>query len=200
MEISAVILAGGRSRRFGQQPKAMAILGGASLLEHVIERLLPQVSTMALSVEQRNPLFNTFSLDQIEDPEPGVQGPLPSLLAALKWLREKNHGQWLQLAPCDTPFLPHDLVGRLAIHVGAQAASGCIPSFRGELQPTCGLWNISLLEKVDAAVKEGMRGFKEFLDANPVSILDWPEPQAGSPNPFFNVNTPAHLREAERSL
>ena len=200
MDTAAVILAGGRSRRFGQQPKALAILGGTSLVEHVIERLLPQVSTMALSVEQRNPLFNTFSLDQIEDPAPGVQGPLPSLLASLRWLSEKNHAQWLQLAPCDTPFLPLDLVGRLSIHAGSQSASGCIPSFRGEIQPTCGLWNISLLDSVEAAVNDGMRGFKEFLDVNPVSVLDWPEPLSGSPNPFFNINTPAHLRQAERSL
>jgi molybdopterin-guanine dinucleotide biosynthesis protein A len=200
MDTAAVILAGGRSRRFGQQPKALAILGGTSLIEHVIERLSPQVASMALCVDQRNPLFNTFNLDQIEDPEPGVQGPLPSLLAALEWLRDKGEAEWLQLAPCDTPFIPKDLVGRLSIHAGVKASNGCIPSFRGALQPTCGLWHVSLLDTVEQAVEEGMRGFKQFLDVHPVSVLEWPEPLAGSPNPFFNVNTPAQLQQAERML
>ncbi|MDX1556713.1 MAG: NTP transferase domain-containing protein, partial [Xanthomonadales bacterium] len=70
MEAVGVILAGGRSRRFGSRPKALAILGGVTLIEHVIERLSPQVSDMALSVEQRNPMFNTFGFEQVVDPEP----------------------------------------------------------------------------------------------------------------------------------
>ena len=200
METAAVILAGGQSRRFGQQPKALSILGGASLIEHVIERLSPQVSAMALSVASRNPLFNTFGLDQIEDPVPGSQGPLPALYASLKWLRAQETIEWLQLAPCDAPFIPKDLVGRLGIQVGAHDSRGCIPIFRGELQPTFGLWHVSLLSAVEQAVDQGLQGFKQFLEIHPLSTLDWPEPLAGSPNPFFNINTPAHLQQAERML
>ena len=68
MEVAAVILAGGRSRRFGQLPKALSSLGGTPLLGHVIERISPQVVALALSVETRNPLFNAYGLEQIEDP------------------------------------------------------------------------------------------------------------------------------------
>ena len=181
-------------------PKALSILGGASLIEHVIERLSPQVAAMALSVESRNPLFNTFGLDQIEDPVPGSQGPLPALLATLKWLRSQETIEWLQLAPCDAPFIPKDLVGRLGIQVGAHDSRGCIPRFRGESQPTFGLWHVSLLSAVEQAVDQGMRGFRQFLDIHPLSTLEWPEPLAGMPDPFFNVNTPAHLKQAERML
>ena len=200
MVVAAVILAGGQSRRFGQLPKAVANLGGVPLLVHVIERLSPQVSALALSVETRNPLFNSYGLDQIEDPTPGSNGPLPALLASLKWLRSQETCEWLQLAPCDTPFIAPDLVGRLGMQVGAQDSRGCVPRFRGELQPTFGLWHVSLLSAVEQAVSQGMRGFKEFLEAHPVSELDWPEPFAGSPDPFFNINTPAHLEQAERML
>lgn len=200
MDVTAVIMAGGQSRRFGQQPKALASLGGVPLLVHIIERLSPQVSALALSVESRNPLFNSFGLDQIEDPAPGSHGPLPALLAALRWLRAQEGSEWLQLSPCDTPFIPTGLVGRLSIHVGAQDSRGCVPRFRDELQPTFGLWHVSLLSAVEQGVAGGMRGFKEFLDVHPVSILDWPEPLAGAPNPFFNINTPAHLKQAERML
>lgn len=200
MEAAGVILAGGRSRRFGSMPKALAILGGVSLIEHVIERLSPQVTAMALSVEKRNPLYNTLDLEQIEDPEPGIQGPLPALLAALQWARDRGDTEWVQLAPCDTPFLPRDLVGRLALHVRAQQAMACIPKFRGQIHGACGVWNIALAGEVERAVGQGLRGFKEFLQVSPAALLDWPEPQAGAPDPFFNVNTPAHLRQAERAL
>lgn len=200
MEVCAVVLAGGKSRRFGQQPKALAILGGVSLIEHVINRLVPQVAALAISVETRNPLFNTFEAEQIEDPEPGGQGPLHALLGALRWLNAQAGPEWVQLAPCDTPFIPKDLVGRLGMHTGARGASACIPRFRGELHPACGLWKLDLLEPVQAAVEEGIRGFKEFLEHHPQAILDWPEPHAGAADPFFNVNTPAHLKAAERML
>lgn len=199
MEPAGIILAGGRSRRFGSQPKALAILGGVSLIQHVIERLSPQVAALALSVEQRNPLYNTFGLPQIEDPEPGVKGPLPALLAGLRWAGDQGGSEWLQVAPCDAPFLPTDLVGRLALHLRAQSAAACVPRFRGELQGACGLWNVSLVDVLEQAVRDGKRGFREFLEDHPVAVLDWPEPLAGAPDPFFNVNTPAQLQQAERA-
>lgn len=200
MEVAGVILAGGQSKRFGQLPKAVSSLGGAPLLIHVIERLSPQVSALALSVESRNPLFNSYGLDQIEDPSPGSQGPLPALLSSLRWLRSLETTEWLQLAPCDSPFLPQDLVGRLGVQVGVKDARGCIPEFRGELQPTFGLWHLSLLSAVEQAVSQGMRGFKDFLNVHPVSVLEWPEPLSGPKNPFFNINTRNHLQQAERML
>jgi molybdopterin-guanine dinucleotide biosynthesis protein A len=160
----------------------------------------PQVSSIALSVDQRNPLFNALNLPQIEDPEPGVQGPLPALLAALRWVRESGKAPWLQLAPCDTPFIPQNLVGRLSLHAGARDSAACVPRFRGQLHPACGLWNLSLLEAIETAVADGKRGFKEVLDLPPLAVLDWPEPHAGAPDPFFNVNTPADLRAAERAV
>lgn len=197
-------MAGGRSRRFGSQTriqtKALAILGGVSLIEHVIERLSPQVVAMAIGVERRNPIFNTFNLPQIEDPQPGIQGPLPALLSALQWLHDEGSAEWLQLAPCDTPFIPRDLVGRLGLHAGAQGAQGCVPRFRGEIHGACGLWNVGLLPAVERAVQGDLRGFKAFLEVHPLPLLDWPEPHAGAPDPFFNINTPGDLRQAERAL
>ena len=200
MEVAAVILAGGQSRRFGQLPKAMANLGGTSLIERVIGRLSPQVTAMAIGVDVINPLFNSFGLHQVEDPSPGSNGPLPALMAGLKWVRDQGQCEWLQLAPCDSPFLPDDLVGRLLTHTGAKNSHACVPRLRGELQPACGLWHVSLYSPVEQAVGSGLKGFKQFLDIHPASVLNWPEPAAGSPDPFFNINTPAHLQEAQRSI
>lgn len=200
MEPTGIILAGGRSRRFGSRPKALAILGGVALIEHVIERLSPQVSALAIGVDQRNPMYNTFGLEQVEDPEPGVQGPLPALLSGLRWARDTASAEWLQLAPCDTPFLPTDLVGRLALHVKAQQVEACVPRFRGEIHGACGLWSVRLIAPLERAVQSGVRGFKEFMADQPVSVLEWPEPHAGAPDPFFNINTAAELRQAERQV
>ncbi len=200
MEVAGLILAGGRARRFGEMPKAFAILGGVALIEHVIERLSPQLMALALSVNERNAMFNTLALEQIEDPEPGQNGPLAALLSGLRWLHSRGDAEWLQLAPCDTPFIPTDLVGRLALHVKSQQSLGCVPRFRGQLHPVCGLWSTKLIPAVEDAVQAGIKGFKEFLDVHPVAVLEWPEPYAGAPDPFFNVNTPAQLQQAEREL
>lgn len=200
MDVAGLILAGGRARRFGEMPKALAILGGVAMIEHVIERLSPQVFALVLGVEERNPLFNALALEQIADPEPGKKGPLAALLSGLRWLQARGDGSWLQLAPCDTPFLPTDLVGRLALHVKSQQAQGCVPRFRGQLHPACGLWNVSLIPALEQSLEEGITGFKAFLERHPMALLDWPEPHAGAPDPFFNVNTPQHLQQAERAL
>lgn len=171
-----------------------------SLLEHVVERLLPQVSSVALSVERRNPMFNTFGLEQVEDPEPGANGPLPALLAGLRWLKSQGNAEWLQLAPCDTPFLPRDLVGRLGLQAAGSSAPVCVPRFRGEVHGTCSLWRLEALETVEAAVADGVQGFKAFFEDHPVATLDWPEPHAGAVDPFFNINKRTDLERAEQLI
>ena len=195
----AAILAGGRSRRFGGERKALVSLKGQPLIQHVIDRLTPQVSLLALSVDQKNPAFDYLGFQQIEDPEPGVEGPLPALLASLRWLKGRDGADWLQLAPCDTPFLPDNLSRRLMQAALREGTPGAVPSSGEELQPACALWHRDLLDDVEQAVARGMKGFKEFLQLQPLATLRWPATPADR-DPFFNINTPEDLSRAEEYL
>ncbi len=194
--LAGVILAGGRSRRMGGGFKALAPLGGKPLIEHAIDRLQPQVSSLVLSVEKCVPEFEAFGLPQVEDPAPGSRGPLGGLLSAL--VNMEKGCDWMLLAPCDAPFLPFELADRLLNCALDDGQAGCVVRYDGEIQPTFSLWHRCQLPRLEEAVlEEGMAGFKQFLRGTPLAILDW---EPADLSPFFNINDPDALAEAARLL
>jgi molybdopterin-guanine dinucleotide biosynthesis protein A len=194
--LAGVILAGGRSRRMGGGFKALAPLGGKPLIRHVIDRLLPQVRSLVLSVEKHVPDFEVFGLPQVEDPSPGSRGPLGGLLSALANMEVGC--DWMLLVPCDAPFLPFELAQRLLGCALGDEQMGCVVRYDSEIQPTFSLWHRRLLPRLEEAVlEEGMAGFKQFLRDTPVAILEW---EPSDPSPFFNINDPDALLEAARLL
>jgi molybdopterin-guanine dinucleotide biosynthesis protein A len=190
-----VILAGGGSRRMGGRPKSLLPLAGQTLLQHVIERVRPQVGKLLLSVRRPSDELAAFGLPMVPDPQPGA-GPLAALLAVLGELEEGQ--DWLLLVPCDAPFLPRSLAANLLSRALESGLPGAVVRYRDQLQPTFSLWNRSLLPRLEQAVTdEDMRGFKQFLGVSQLAVVDWP---ASEPPPFFNINDAAALRQAERLL
>ena len=173
--------------------KALAPLGGVPMLQHVIDRMQGQVDVLFLSVERPLPVFEPFGLEQVPDPLPGSRGPLGGLASVLRRASEGG-SEWLLLAPCDAPFLPHDLASRLH----GVAASECLPVAVARddsgLQPAFSLWHRDVLANIDRAVRSGMAGFRQFLEGNPHAAVDWPEVD---PAPFFNINDHAALERAK---
>jgi molybdopterin-guanine dinucleotide biosynthesis protein A len=193
---AGVVLAGGRSRRMQGQTKALVDLGGKPLMQHVIDRLEPQVSSLSLSVDSENPELERFGLPQLPDPRQGSRGPLGGLLAALEALPQGI--DYLLLTPCDAPFLPLDLAQRLMQHLLLSGQAACIVRYEDELQPTFSLWHRRLLPDVRGAVlDQGLAGFKQFLGWAYLSVLDWATEEV---SPFFNVNTPEDLAQAHLVL
>ena len=193
---TGVILAGGRSSRMGGQPKALIELNGLPLIQHVIDRMLPQVSSLMLSVERENERLEPFGLPQVVDLRQGSKGPLGGLLSALEALPKDSDR--LLLVPCDAPFLPLDLGYRLAEWAALSSLPGCVVRYEGELQPTFSLWHQDLLPELRVAVlDDGLGGFKQFFSRVCLSVLEW-EPSKESP--FFNINTPADLERAGHLL
>lgn len=205
---AGVILVGGQSRRMGGGDKALMPLGGKPLLQHVIDRMAPQVDGLALGVERISPRLVAFGLPQLPDAQPGHRGPLHGLLAAMRHFASRS--RWLLLAPCDAPFLPGDLADRLLACAVASAAPAACVSWDGELQPTFSIFHCELLPQLEQAVMvEGQAGFKRFLRAAGAARCEWPaSPEAGveasveaaAPPPFFNVNDPAALELARAWL
>lgn len=176
--------------------KAFALLAGRPLLQHVIDRLVPQTTFLMLSVERTEPALNRFGLTQVPDPALGSNGPLGGLLSALEALPAGC--DWLLLAPCDAPFLPADLADRLLACARERGSPGAVARYLQELQPTFSLWHRQVLTQLrEAVLRQGMGGFKAFLAVHPLPAVDWAE---GEIPPFFNVNTPDDLLEAETLL
>lgn len=192
---AGVILAGGRSRRMGGVNKALAPLSGKPLLQHVIDRVRPQVCDLYLSVETPTDALAEFGLALVADPQPDA-GPLAGLLSVLQETASAH--EWLLLAPCDAPFIPRDLAPRLLQAALQSGTSGAIVRYLSEPQPTFSIWNRSLLAHLERAVlSDKMTGFKQFLRVIELAVLDWP---GSEPSPFLNINDQDDLRKAGRLL
>ncbi len=140
-DILGVILAGGRSRRFGGGDKGFADLGGQPVLVHVIERFRPQVGRLILNANGDVGRFACFGLEIVADQDHPEQGPLSGVLAAIDWAdRHAPNYRAVATVATDVPFLPPDLIERLDAGRGDGVA---IAVSAGRRHPTIALWPIS---------------------------------------------------------
>ena len=184
--IAGIVLAGGRATRMGGGDKALLPLGGRALLAHVLARLGPQVGAVAISANGDPARFAGFGLPVLADTVPGLPGPLAGVLAGMDWAAGLGMERLLCVAG-DTPFLPVDLVARLGAHPFAMAES------LGRRHPTVALWPVALRDDLRAALDGGEHRVGRFaMDHGAVGVaFDAPQ------DPFFNINTPEDLAEAE---
>jgi len=193
-----VVLAGGLARRMGGGDKPLRLLAGRPLLDHVLERLKPQVAACAINANGDVARFAAYALPVIPDPLPDHPGPLAGILAALDWAAT-THPQcpWVLTVPGDGPFLPPDLAERLH---AARAASGipmaCAAS-GGHTHPPIALWPTALRHALRDALLGGERKIDRWTARHGVAVATWVDTHG---DPFFNANTPEDLAEAERRL
>jgi molybdopterin-guanine dinucleotide biosynthesis protein A len=188
--IAGVILAGGLARRMGGGDKVLQPLNGRPLLSHVIERLRPQVDTLAFNANGDPARFAAWDLPVIPDPIPGAQGPLAGILAGLLWAQRD-----LISAPGDTPFLPLDLVARLRTVFDREQADVVMSARAGDTQPVIALWAAHLADDIARTLKNtDVRGVGAYARTKKWAVVPFDD----GPDPFFNINTPDDLAAAER--
>jgi molybdopterin-guanine dinucleotide biosynthesis protein A len=181
----------------GGGDKARIRVGGATILERVVACLEPQCRQLILNANGDAARFADTGLTVVADGAPDYAGPLAGILAGLDWAA--NHApeiEWIVSAPTDCPFLPRDLVERLhraRIDAGALLACACSAHRR---HPVVALWPLSLRGDLRHAVlSEGERKVDLWTARHGIAIAEW----ATAPvDPFFNVNTPEDVAEADR--
>lgn len=193
--LAAAVLAGGRGRRIGGG-KPARLLGGRPLLEHVLDRLRPQVSRLLVSGPAGDEALERPGLPVIADAVPGGRGPLAGLLGAMDWLAvQAPECQWLLSVPVDVPFLPGDLLARLAAALADGGAEIACAGSAGTVHPVIALTPLLLRPELARMVLvEDGRKVKDWLGRHRVRVVSWP---AGDLDPFFNVNLPGDLAAAE---
>ncbi|KGB82084.1 molybdopterin-guanine dinucleotide biosynthesis protein A [Rhodovulum sp. NI22] len=196
MEICGVILAGGQGTRAGGRDKALMRLGGRSLLARAVERLSPQVAALALNANGDPARFSGAGLPVVPDTVPGQPGPLAGILAGMDWAAGRG-GDAIVTVAVDTPFFPCDLVPRLHLATETAHAPIALATSHGRPHPTFGLWSVALREDLRAALAQGTRRVRLWAEAHGAVMAEFP---AGRIDPFFNINTPEDLAQAEALL
>ncbi len=190
--VAGAVLAGGCSSRMGAT-KAFALLAGRPLLAHVLDRLRPQTARVYLNARDDSDRWRAFGCPLVEDaPEWRGAGPLAGIAAALTRAAAEGFA-WLATAPCDAPFLPLDLVAKLAapIGYGAPAAVAVGP---GGLEPLFALWPVAAVGRIEAALA-GSAGPSRVLQEMGAARVSFGS--STEADPFANLNTPEELAAAE---
>lgn len=197
--LPAVILAGGLSRRMGHD-KAQLSLGGRPLALRIADRLSPQVSKIMLNAPTGHPLSEMLPI--LPDTWPDRPGPMAGVLAGVKVFAEMPDAPTHMLTvPCDTPFLPPDLVDKLAHNLenGTIVMAACA----GRVHPVTALWPVALEQDLEAWLGDPThRRVFDFIARHPSKTVEYAplDGPSGPLDPFFNINTPEDLTMAEAML
>jgi molybdenum cofactor guanylyltransferase len=192
--LTGAILAGGFSRRLGQDKVALR-LGGKPLALWVNEALAPLVATSWLITNQ--PLAHqSLGLPLMTDLRP-FQGPAGGLITALFYARTP----WVLAAAVDNPFLAPALLGALAARASHTSRPAVVCRSPRGLEPFPGLYAVRLLPALQNFLQTDRRPTR-FLDACRPQVVSETEVLALDPEgrSFFNLNTPQDLQRAEAWL
>lgn len=170
----------------GGGDKALCQFRGTTLIAAVIARLSPQVAGIAINAGGDPARYASFGLPVVADSIPEQPGPLAGILAAMDWTAARG-AETVVTAPCDTPFLPADLVARLLDSPGGGIV---LAASAGRTHPTVGLWPVSLRTQLRNLLLSGERKVLAFADRQDTMIVEYPPTK---PDSFSNINTAADL-------
>jgi molybdopterin-guanine dinucleotide biosynthesis protein A len=194
LKTAGVVLAGGRSTRMGVD-KALSPLAGRPLVAHVAARFAPQVDALFLNTNGDAARFASLRCAIVADAAPNAGGgPLAGVAAALRHAQLLG-AAWLATAPCDAPFLPLDLVARLAAATEASGAPLAVAACAGGLEPMFALWSTALAPEAEAALAAGDGGPRGLIARLGAAQALFAEADA-----FANLNTPADFAAAAARL
>lgn len=204
IDIPGIILAGGLSRRMGGGDKGLLMLGKTTIIERVIDKILPQVGSLAININGDSSRFPDYKLPIIPDSIKGYLGPLSGILAGMEWAF-KNGNRYIATVAADTPFLPDDLIKRLHAMVKSKnlnigiAASRFLRRDDVFIHPTFGIWEVALKDDLRDALANDTRKIMFWAKKFKLDYYYF-ETSDKLSDPFFNINTPDDLEEAKYRL
>lgn len=184
-KITGVVLAGGLGRRMGGIDKGLQELLGRPMVDWVIERLAPQVDELLINANQNTERYADFGHPVVADRIPDFAGPLAGLHAALS---AATH-PLVATAPCDSPFLPSDLVFRLQQALTAGQAELAVARTFDQPHPVFCLCRRELLPHLTAYLANGERKFERWYSTLKVVEVPFDDVAAA----FENINTREEL-------
>src|SRR5665811_2149002 len=183
--ITGLILAGGQGRRMGGVDKGLQIFRGKRLIDHVYERLAPQVGGIIINANQNHDAYKSFGVRVVSDAIGNFAGPLAGLHAGLSVSRRP----YLASVPCDSPFLPEDLVERLMARLNESGAELAVAKTGDQPHPVFCLARRSVLDHLTNFLKGGGRKIDAWYASLDVVEVDFDDEAEA----FSNINTREEL-------
>ena len=189
--VTGLILAGGKGSRMGGVDKGLQAFRGKRLVDHVYERFAPQVGGVIINANQNHEEYKTFGVRVVSDAIGGFAGPLAGLHAGLSISKRP----FLASVPCDSPFLPADLIERLYQRIDESGAELAVAKTGDQPHPVFSLMRRTVLDHLADFLKGGGRKIDAWYAAlNVVEVAFDDEPEA-----FSNINTREELQTWENA-
>jgi len=192
--ILGVVLAGGKSKRFGED-KSSVMLDGKTLIEHTLNKIKLKFKTIAIVSNNINLKNHIIIKDCID----GQLGPLVGALSAMKWIKKNNYSfNWIATFPCDTPFFNNSLIDKFIESSKSNDSLLYFAKSEKKRHNIFGLWSIKLIETLENDItKNNHRKVEKWANKIGVKTINISYKDL---DPFFNINTKEDLVEAKKIL
>ena len=196
--ILAVVLAGGQSKRFGED-KNRVKLGNITLLERVLEKVTNKFKKILIISNQNLNIKTPTAITIIPDCIQGNLGPLVGVLTAMKWIKKNNKQyQWIATFPCDTPFFDTSIIEKYKSNINSNESLLYFIKSNQKRHNIFGLWSVKLMDILENdLVNNNFRKVEEWADKIGVKMIDIKSDKFDN---FFNINTKTDLEEAKKLL
>ena len=196
--ILGVILAGGKSSRFGSN-KADAHLGDKTLLEHTISKVEKNFLEVLIVSNNESIKINKKNVFLVKDFIKGQLGPLIGILSAMKWIEQYNKKyKWIATFPCDTPFFDDSIIEKLKNCSISNDHLLFFLNSRKKRHNIFGLWSLKLIDILEEDIRSNnFRKVELWADKIGVQKI---EVNTEGFNKFLNINTLDDLEDAKKNL
>ena len=192
--ILGVVLAGGKSKRFGED-KSEIKLGSKTLLKHTLDKINPKFNKII--IVSNNKIIKEYIT--IKDCIEGQLGPLVGVLSAMKWIEKNNYShQWIATFPCDTPFFNISIIDKFIEATKLNDSLLYFVKSEEKRHNIFGLWSLKLIKTLEKDIIENNhRKVEKWANKIGVKTINI---SYDNIDPFFNINTREDLAEAEKIL
>ena len=194
--ILPVVLAGGKSKRFGED-KSQVKLGRKILIDYILSELIDEFNEILIVANDPIKHLPSNKIKKIKDFKKDL-GPLGGIFTAMKWAKDNNKSyKWIASFPSDTPFFKKNILNNFFKKVNEKESELFFMTFNDKRHNIFGLWSTSLIDQLEKDLENGSRKVEKWANNIGVKTINM---SFEKEDPFFNINTQEDLKKANKIL
>ena len=195
--ILGVVLAGGKSKRFGED-KSQVTLNNKRLIDYTLSEIITEFNEVLIISNNIIDFMSSSKITKIEDDEKDL-GPLGGVLTAMRWInKNKKKYKWISTFPSDTPFFNKEILSDFYKNINTKDGKLFFIKSNQTRHNIFGLWSLELLDQLEQdLIIKGERKVEFWANKNGVQTVDM---KFTKNDPFFNINTKEDLEQAKKLI
>ena len=194
--ILAVVLAGGKSQRFGQD-KSQVKLQDKILINYILGEIIDVFQETLIIANDPIDYMQSDKISITKDFKSNL-GPLGGVLSGMKWIKENNKNyKWISTFPSDTPFFSKKELNYFYEKIKENNSKLFFIKNKDTRHNIFGLWSLDLIDQLEKDLLKGQRKVEDWADSIGVNTVNI---KYKKPDPFFNINTKEDLKKAKEMM